>query len=138
MINIEIIPRSSFYERLSVMFLLMLITIAIRFYDFLEASIFRSMTQQQKLRFLLYILSTVGEFYSSTLSNQSGLQRTSNGFLEAMFDYSLLALNVEILLELSLVIYQEVRLWTIYTGLAGGIPVTFLFLYIIVWETSYC
>ena len=120
------------------MFLLMLITIAIRFYDFLEASIFRSMTQQQKLRFLLYILSTVGEFYSSTLSNQSGLQRTSNGFLEAMFDYSLLALNVEILLELSLVIYQEVRLWTIYTGLAGGIPVTFLFLYIIVWETSYC
>lgn len=138
MINIEIIPRSSFYERLSIMFLLMLITIAIRFYDFLEASIFRSMTQQQKLRFLLYILSTVGEFYSSTLSNQSGLQRTSNGFLEAMFDYSLLALNVEILLELSLVIYQEVRLWTIYTGLAGGIPVTFLFLYIIVWETSYC
>ena len=120
------------------MFLLMLITIAIRFYDFLEASIFRSMTQQQKLRFLLYILSTVGEFYSSTLSNQSGLQRTSNGFLEAMFDYSLLALNVEILLELSLVIYHEVRLWTIYTGLAGGIPVTFLFLYIIVWETSYC
>ena len=133
MINIEIIPRSSFYERLSIMFLLMLITIAIRFYDFLEASIFRSMTQQQKLRFLLYILSTVGEFYSS----QQPVWSSEDGFLEAMFDYSLLALNVEILLELSLVIYQEVRLWTIYTGLAGGIPVTFLFLYIIVWETSY-
>ena len=113
-INIEIIPRSSFYERLSIMFLLMLITIAIRFYDFLEASIFRSMTQQQKLRFLLYLLSTV----------------------EAMFDYSLLALNLEILLELSLVLYQEVKLWIIYLGLAGGIPITFLFLYIIVWETS--
>ena len=92
----------------------MLITIAIRFYDFLEASIFRSMTQQQKLRFLLYLLSTV----------------------EAMFDYSLLALNLEILLELSLVLYQEVKLWIIYLGLAGGIPITFLFLYIIVWETS--
>ena len=53
-----------------------------------------------------------------------------------MYDYSLLALNVEILLELSLVIYQEVKLWMIYLGLAGGIPMTFLFLYIIVWESS--
>ena len=53
-----------------------------------------------------------------------------------MFDFSLVALNLEILLELSLVIYQEVKLWIIYVCLAGGLPITFLFLYIIVWESS--
>ena len=53
-----------------------------------------------------------------------------------MFDYSLLALNLEILLELSLLIYQEMKLWIIYLGLAGGLPIIFLFLYIIVWESS--
>ena len=109
----------------------MLLIITIRFYDFLEASLFRSMTRQQKLRFLLYILSTVGQLYK-----QSGLQRRLNVFLEAMFDFSLVALNLEILLELSLVIYQEVKLWIIYICLAGGLPITFLFLYIIVWESS--
>ena len=129
--KLAIFPRSSFYERFSIVFLLMLLIITIRFYDFLEASLFRSMTRQQKLRFLLYILSTVGQLYK-----QSGLQRRLNVFLEAMFDFSLVALNLEILLELSLVIYQEVKLWIIYVCLAGGLPITFLFLYIIVWESS--
>ena len=59
--KLAIFPRSSFYERFSIVFLLMLLIITIRFYDFLEASLFRSMTRQQKLRFLLYILSTVGQ-----------------------------------------------------------------------------
>lgn len=106
--------RSTFYERFSILFLLILLIVLIRFYDFLEDSLFRSMTKEQKLRFVIYIISTV----------------------DAMYEHSLVALDVEILLELSLVLYQELKLWILFIGLAGGLPITFLFLYIIVWETS--
>jgi len=106
--------RSSIYQRISILFLLILLIIAIRFYDFMEARLFRSMTKEQKLRFLIYVLSTV----------------------ESIFDYSLVALNLETLLELSLVPLKEVNLWMLFIGLAGGVPISFLFLYVTVWETS--
>jgi len=72
------------------------------------------MSKEQKLRFLLYILSTV----------------------ESMFEHSLVALNVETLLELSLIFFREGRLWIIYGLLSCGIPAGFLLMYIIVWESS--
>ena len=80
---------------------------------------------------LCFLVSGGSGLYTSQSSEEF-----QNVIAEAMYDYSLLALNVEILLELSLVIYQELKLWMIYLGLAGGIPITFLFLYIIVWESS--
>jgi len=39
-------------------------------------------------------------------------------------------------LELSLVPLKEVNLWMLFIGLAGGVPISFLFLYVTVWETS--
>jgi len=106
--------RSSFYPRLCVTYVLILLIILIRFYDFLESNIFRTMQRGHKIRFLLYGLATI----------------------EAMFDLSLVALGIEILLEVSNTVLTEKRKWVLFGAVAGGVPVAFLFLILIIWESN--
>lgn len=106
--------RSSFYPRLCLTYALILIIILIRFYDFLESNIFRAMGKDHKIRFLLYGLATI----------------------EAMFDLSLVALGVEILLELCSAMLSEKKRWVLYGMVAAGIPLAFLFLILIIWESK--
>jgi len=106
--------RSSFYPRICITYILILIIIMIRFYDFLESNIFRSMGKGHKIRFLLYGLATI----------------------EAMFDLSLVAMGVEILLELCNTILAEKRKWILYGIVTGGVPASFLLLILIIWESK--
>jgi len=107
--------RSSFYPRMCITYVLILIIIIIRFYDFLDSNIFRSLGKDHKIRFLLYGLATI----------------------EAMFDLSLVAMGVEILLELCNTIMVEKRKWVLYGSVTAGIPASFLLLILIIWESKH-
>lgn len=106
--------RSSFYLRLCITYALILLIIFIRFYDFLESNIFRTMRKGHKIRFLLYGLATI----------------------EAMFDLSLVALGLEILIEVCSTVLPEKRKWILFSLVAAGIPVAFLFIILIIWESK--
>jgi len=106
--------RCCFYPRLCITYVLILLIIIIRFYDFMESNIFRTMAKGDKIRFLLYGLAT----------------------LEAMFDLSLVALGAEIMLELSSMMWSDTKLWVLYGVVTAAIPLCFLLLIMIIWETK--
>jgi len=72
------------------------------------------MGKGHKIRFLLYGLATI----------------------EAMFDLSLVALGAEILLELCSTVLTEKKKWLLYGLVAAGIPMSFLLLILIIWESK--
>lgn len=104
--------KSEFYPRLALNYLFILLIICVRFYDFLETNIFRSMGKQRRIRFLLYCLAPI----------------------EAIFDFSLVSLGVETLLELSNMYFDRRKLWVVYLVLSVGVPVIFLLLIVTIWE----
>ena len=74
------------------------------------------MQRGHKIRFLLYGLATIGNYFLqiNTLYLSNCLQ------LEAMFDLSLVALGIEILLEVSNTVLTEKRKWVLFGAVAGG------------------
>lgn len=106
--------RSSFYWRMAVSYVLILLIIVVRFIDFVETNIFRSMSKAHKIRFLLYGLAT----------------------LEAMFDMSLVALGTEVCLELCSFSLTTRKTWILFSIITAGIPAAFLVLILIIWESK--
>jgi len=109
------IHRSTFYIRLGITYLLIILLLVIRFYDFLETNIFRSMSNEDKIRFLLYVIIP----------------------LESMFDMSLVCLSLETLLDLSSTYLQDKKLWIMYAVFVVALPASFLVLMMTVWETKH-
>ena len=76
------------------------------------------MGKGHKIRFLLYGLATIGNL--NVLSAHISLFC----ILEAMFDLSLVALAVEILLELCSTVLSEKKRWVLYGLVAAGTETT--------------
>jgi len=107
--------KRSFYLRLAATYLLIVVILTVRFYDFLETNIFRSLDASVKIRFLLYCV----------------------GPLECIFDLSLVSLSVETILNITSAYVAEAKLWTLYIIFTVGIPAAFLLLMVVVWETNH-
>ena len=71
------------------------------------------MSREHKIRFLLYGLAT----------------------LEAMYDMSLVALGTEVCLNLCSTILTENKLWILFASITFGVPIFFLFVILITWES---
>jgi len=107
--------RSSFYSRLGITYILILVILIIRFYDFLETNIFQTMNDEGKMRFILYFI----------------------GPLECVFDLSLVSLSVEAIIDISATYISERNIWFLYLTIVVCLPIFFLLLMVIVWESAH-
>jgi len=105
---------SSFYSRLAITYVLIMVGVLARFLDFLETTVLQQLVAKEKAKWQNYCLGT----------------------LVNMYNMSLVGLGVELCLLLFSSPTSGQGLWVVFSSITAGLPTLSLLITITIWETS--